>query len=67
MVKVWEKYIDGPKDDPGVPAKKELKDLVKKNFLSHPHSAAKTAVDFARWLENIFGNKSDIRLFKHNK
>jgi hypothetical protein len=28
-----------------------------KVFLSHPHSAAKTAVSFARWLEKVFGGR----------
>src|SRR5678816_702864 len=28
-----------------------------KVFLSHPHSAAKTAVSFAHWLEKVFGGR----------
>jgi hypothetical protein len=31
-----------------------------KVFLCHPHSAAKTAVSFARWLERAFGDQIDV-------
>ena len=31
-----------------------------KVFLSHPHSAAKTAISFARWIEKVFGDQIEV-------